>query len=179
MFTIPIEMDILNHRLSGSVQPVLSVMPPALRIKRYTLCVSKMQTTNHEVVDRLGGGHYMGRKTEILIVDDELALREAIRFVLKDRYVVATAAGGEEALKYLTDNSVNLVLLDIKMPKIDGITAFKEIRKRHPEIQVIFISAHASPEIMQDALAHGAYGFITKPFDYTKLVNTVAEALGS
>lgn len=114
---------------------------------------------------------------DILIVDDELALREAVRFVLKDQYTVATAAGAKEALKYMTDNHIKLVLLDIKMPKIDGLTAFKEIKKRHPDIQVIFITAHATPEMVQDALAHGAYGFIMKPFDKDKLVNTVKEAL--
>ncbi len=118
----------------------------------------------------------MINKTEILIVDDEFALREAVRFVLKDRYAVATAAGGEEALKYLADNTVNLVLLDIKMPNIDGISAFREIRKRHPETQVVFVTAHATPEIIQDVTSLGAYGFIMKPFDTSNLVKIVAEA---
>ncbi len=123
------------------------------------------------------GGQEMDKTVKILVVDDEPALREAIRFVLKDKYSVVTASGAEEALKYMADNHVNLVLLDIKMPKIDGITAFWEIRKRHPRTQVIFITAHAIPEIVQDSLSQGAYGFIMKPFDNNKLIKTVGEAL--
>jgi len=119
----------------------------------------------------------MDKKIDILIVDDEIAIREVIWFVLKDKYAVATAAGAEEALQYLSDNHVDLVLLDIKMPKIDGITAFKEIKKRHPETQVIFITAHVTPELSQDVLTRGAYGFIMKPFDNDELVRFVDDAL--
>ncbi len=71
------------------------------------------------------------------------------------------------------------MLLDIKMPKIDGVTAFKEIRKRYPEIQVIFVTAHANIDIVREAMNLGAYGFIMKPFDTGKLLKIVGEAFGS
>ena len=117
------------------------------------------------------------KKIEILIVDDSLAIHEALKVILKDKYALAFATGGEEALNYLADNPVKLVLLDIKMPHMDGITAFKEIRKRHPKTRVIIVTAHANPKNIRNALSLDAYAIITKPFDPKKLVNIVDKAL--
>ena len=119
----------------------------------------------------------MQGKLKILIIDDELAPRESIRMVLKDKYAVAAAPGVAEALGYMTDNPVNLVLLDINMPKIDGITGLKEIKKRHPETQIILLSAYVTLETIQKALKLGAFGYLMKPFDHDKLINIVDEAL--
>ncbi len=119
----------------------------------------------------------MQGKPKILIVDDQLELREVIRFVLKDKYMVAAVTGAEEAFKYMADNPVNLVLLDINMPKIDGITALQEIKKSHPETEIIFVTAYATLETIQKALNLGAFGFLMKPFDHDKLINIVDEAL--
>lgn len=119
----------------------------------------------------------MQGKPKILIVDDQLELREVIRFVLKDKYLVAAVTGAEEAFKYMADNPVNLVLLDINMPKIDGITALQEIKKSHPETEIIFVTAYATLETIRKALNLGAFGFLMKPFDHDKLINIVDEAL--
>ncbi len=119
----------------------------------------------------------MQGKLKILIIDDELAPRESIRMVLKDKYAVAAATGAAEALGYMANNPVNLVLLDINMPKIDGITALKEIKKRYPETQVILLSAYVTLETIQKALKLGAFGYLMKPFDHDKLINIVDEAL--
>ena len=119
----------------------------------------------------------MQGKLKILIIDDELAPRESIRMVLKDKYAVAAAPGVAEALGYMADNPVNLVLLDINMPKIDGITALQEIKKSHPETEIIFVTAYATLETIRKALNLGAFGFLMKPFDHDKLINIVDEAL--
>lgn len=119
----------------------------------------------------------MQGKPKILIVDDQLELREVIRFVLKDKYLVAAVTGAEEAFKYMADNPVNLVLLDINMPKIDGITALQEIKKSHPETEIIFVTAYATLETIRKALNLGAFGFLMKPFDHDKLINIIDEAL--
>ncbi len=113
----------------------------------------------------------------ILIVDDQLTPRESIRMVLKDKYAVAAATGAEEALRYMTENPVNLVLLDLKMPKIDGITALKEIKKRHPGTQIILLTARVTLETIQKALKLGAFGYLMKPFDKEELLNIVDKAL--
>ncbi len=119
----------------------------------------------------------MDKKPKILIVDDQVELREIIRFVLKDKYVVAAVTGAEEAFRYMADNSINLVLLDIKMPKIDGITALKEIKERHPGTEVILLSANVTLETIRKAIRLGAFGFLMKPFDHDELINIVDEAL--
>jgi DNA-binding NtrC family response regulator len=97
--------------------------------------------------------------------------------VLKDKYTVVTSAEVEWALEYMAENPVALVLLDIKMPKIDGITALEEIKKRHPETEVILLTAYASLEMTQKALKLGAFGYLTKPFDKDELLAIVDRAL--
>ncbi|MBI4846982.1 MAG: response regulator [Nitrospirae bacterium] len=119
----------------------------------------------------------MEKRAKILIVDDEFALREILSFILKDKYSVATAGGAAEAFDYLANNSVDLVLLDINMPRMDGITALQEIKTRHPGIGVIFVTAFAALETIRKGINLGAFGFIMKPFDQKRLMNMVEEAL--
>jgi YesN/AraC family two-component response regulator len=85
-------------------------------------------------------------KEKILVIDDELAPRESIRMVLKDQYTVTTAAGAYEGLDLMSQNPVDVVVMDIKMPKMDGITALQEIKKKHPDTEVILLTAYASLE---------------------------------
>lgn len=113
----------------------------------------------------------------ILVVDNELAQREVIGLALKDKYSVATASGAEEAFKYMADNSVDLVLLDIEMPGINGITALEEIKKRHPDTEVVMVTACATVENVRRAIRLGAFGFLAKPFDITELIEIVDKAL--
>ncbi|MBI5049961.1 MAG: response regulator [Nitrospirae bacterium] len=113
----------------------------------------------------------------ILIVDDEIAPRESIRAVLKDKYTVATASGVEEALKYLAENPVDVVMLDLKMPKIDGITALLEIKKRYPKTEIILLTAYATLAIIKKVLELGAFGCLIKPFDKDELLDIVDRAL--
>lgn len=113
----------------------------------------------------------------ILVVDNELAQREVIGLALKDKYSVATAGGAKEAFKYMADNSVDLVLLDIEMPGISGITALEEIKKRHPDTEVVMVTACATVENVRRAIRLGAFGFLAKPFDITELIEIVDKAL--
>jgi DNA-binding NtrC family response regulator len=106
---------------------------------------------------------------EILIVDDNIAVSTMVRFALQDKYSVSTARSAVNAFKYLSNNKVDLILLDIKMPHINGIEALEEIKKTHPEVVVIMMTSYASNENKVKAKMLGAYGFITKPFDVAKL----------
>ena len=119
----------------------------------------------------------MDSKKNILVIDDQLAPREAIRMILETKYAVTAVAGAAEAYKYLAGNSVDLVLLDIRMPGIDGITALKEIRKEYPEMQVILLSAQIPSENTQKAFALEIYGYLMKPFDKDELLDIVDSAL--
>lgn len=105
----------------------------------------------------------------ILVIDDEEHMTFIVKAMLEYRYDVATTTSSLSALKYLCKNSVDLVLLDIKMPCMDGIEALKEIKSRHPETVVVMLTAYASAENIQKATALGAYGFIIKPFDIKEL----------
>ncbi len=119
----------------------------------------------------------MNDKIKILIIDDQTAPRESARMILKNRYDVATAEGALQGYQYLAENPVDLVFIDIKMPKIDGITALKEIKKKHPEVVVILLSAYITHETTQQVLKLGAYKCMRKPFDKDELFDAVKEAL--
>ncbi len=113
----------------------------------------------------------------ILIVDDNHMVREALRYTLKDKYHVATACEAQDAYRYMASCAVDLVLLDLKMPKIDGITALREIKKKHPDTEVIIMTAYAPADAVQNAFSSGASAFLMKPFDINKLIDTIDDAL--
>lgn len=121
----------------------------------------------------------MDNKNSILVVDDLVEIQIMIRLILKDRYTVETVSGAEAAFDYIASNPVDVVLLDINMPKMDGITALEEMMKRYPEIKVIMISADATIDKVRQVMRLGAYGFLMKPFDNDELVKIVNEALSN
>jgi len=116
-------------------------------------------------------------KEKILIIDDDLAPRESIRMVLKDRYAVSTAAGALEGLDMIADCPVDLVVMDIKMPRMDGITALQEIKKRHPDTEVVLLTAYASLETARDAIRFGAFDYLLKPFDKDDIMTVIEKGL--
>jgi response regulator RpfG family c-di-GMP phosphodiesterase len=113
----------------------------------------------------------------ILIIDDELSPRESMRMVLKDQYNVVTASGGAEGLEYMENKPVDLVVLDIMMPGMDGITALREIKKRYPATEVILLTAYASIKTAKSAVRLGAFDYLTKPFDKDDLTKVVRRGL--
>jgi len=102
----------------------------------------------------------------VLIVDDE----EDIRDILSDRlqaygYEIVTAADGLEALEKVEKTSPDLVLLDIQLPKLGGMEVLSRIKREHPQITVIMITAHGKIQLAVDAIKQGAYDFVEKPFN--------------
>jgi len=83
------------------------------------------------------------------------------------------AKGGEEALKYIRENSVQLILLDLKMPGLSGLETLREIRKTNKDVDVIIVTAYGSLENVQEALACGVKDFIAKPFDASEILHVV------
>ena len=100
-----------------------------------------------------------------------------IRFALEDKYSVATTTGAVSAFEYLSNKKVDLVLLDVKMPNINGIEALEGINKIDPDVDVIMMTAFTSNENKAKAKMLGAYGFITKPFDLDELREYVDRVL--
>lgn len=114
---------------------------------------------------------------KILIVDDEKNIRMTISQALADMDVqTATAINGEEALAMMKDSDFGLVLLDLRMPGMDGMEVLERLRRDRPDIRVVIITAHGSIESAVDAMKLGAVDFIQKPFtpkEIRHLVSTV------
>jgi len=119
----------------------------------------------------------VSNKEKVLIIDDELAPRESIRMVLKDQYDVLTAAGADEGLDIMDKESIAIVVMDIKMPKMDGITALKEIKEKHHETEVVLLTAYASLETARDAIRFGAFDYLLKPFDKDDMLLVINKGL--
>jgi DNA-binding NtrC family response regulator len=115
----------------------------------------------------------------ILIVDDEEVLRDVLDAVLRsDGFDVAMASSGEEALSVLdADDAVDLVILDIMLPGISGIDTLRAIRIANPNLPVIIITAYSSIDGAIEAMKHGAFHYIPKPFKNEEVILTVNKAL--
>jgi DNA-binding NtrC family response regulator len=114
----------------------------------------------------------------ILVVDDEASIRRTLREILEyEDYEVEDAVDGEEALEKIRSEPYDLVLLDVKMPKLDGMEVLKAIAEEMPEMPVVMISGHGTIETAVEATKLGAYDFIEKPPDLNRLLLTVRNAL--
>ena len=115
---------------------------------------------------------------KVLVVDDERDICRMISNILKEEgYKVDKAYDGEQAIRKVKARGYNLMLLDYKLPDIDGINVLKEIRRIKPSLKVIMISAYGSPSIKSMAKKLGAYRFLDKPFDLNRLIKIVKDAL--
>ena len=114
----------------------------------------------------------------ILIADDEKAIRKTLREILEyENYKVDEAEDGQKAYDMAKDNEYDLILCDIKMPKMDGLEVLDKLKKEGNEAQIIMISGHGNIENAVDAVKKGAYDFISKPPDLNRLLITVRNAL--
>ena len=105
------------------------------------------------------------KSPRILIVDDEIGPREALRMVLKDEFSLSVATNGKEALDQLCSYPVDLILMDMKMPLMDGMQALRLLKEMYPQIPVLMITAYGTIDTAVEAMKIGAVDFITKPFD--------------
>ncbi|MEA2014022.1 MAG: sigma-54 dependent transcriptional regulator [Thermodesulfobacteriota bacterium] len=109
----------------------------------------------------------MPSKTKILFVDDEESIRRLFCRALKDDlFQIETACDGEEALKKLKIFSAEIVISDVRMPKMDGLVLLEEIRARYPDIFVVIVTGYGAIEDAVSAMKAGAYDYILKPFDF-------------
>ncbi|MEL7220484.1 MAG: sigma-54 dependent transcriptional regulator [Bacteroidota bacterium] len=114
----------------------------------------------------------------ILIVDDEAAIRRALRDILEfEKYEVTEATNGTDGLVKLKQGKFDLIVLDIKMPQMDGMDALDRMAILSPETPVIMISGHADIDTAVEAVKKGAFDFISKPLDLNRLLITLRNAL--
>ena len=114
---------------------------------------------------------------KIMIVDDELGPREALKMILRDDYEVFTAGSGTEALSFINSGVFDLVILDIRMPDINGIDLLAQVKSIVPETEVVMITAYASVETATNALRRGALDYLIKPFDCQAVKEVVEKGL--
>ena len=115
---------------------------------------------------------------KILVIDDELFVRELLQeFLTKEGYKVYTAESGEKGIESVKDTPVEIALIDLKMPGMDGISTLKEIRKIAPNTTAIILTGYPTIESSIEALRSGAYDYVVKPFKLNDLKNTIQKAL--
>jgi two-component system response regulator PilR (NtrC family) len=117
-------------------------------------------------------------KKKILVVDDERSMREFLGIMLaKEGYSVTQCPDGETALKQMEEDIFDLAIMDIRMPKMDGIAVLERIKETAPETVVIMITAFASTDTAVQAMKKGAYDYITKPFKIDEIKLIIRNAL--
>ncbi|HQE33241.1 response regulator [Flavobacterium alvei] len=118
--------------------------------------------------------------SKILIIEDEAAIRRVLTKILSeesDTYSVEDAEDGIQGLEKIKNNDYDLVLCDIKMPKMDGVEVLEAVKKIKPEIPMVMISGHGDMETAIQTMRLGAFDYISKPPDLNRLLNTVRNAL--
>ncbi|WP_147820724.1 sigma-54-dependent transcriptional regulator [Salidesulfovibrio onnuriiensis] len=116
-------------------------------------------------------------RVRILVVDDEPDFLKLIRRRLSKRNVdVFTSGDGRSALAFLEENEVDVVILDVRMPGMNGLEALKEMRKRFPDVEVIMLTGHGSMQSGIEGISHGAYDYILKPFSIDDLLQRIRSA---
>lgn len=116
--------------------------------------------------------------SNILIIDDEKAIRKTLSEILSyEGYKIEEAGDGEEGLRRFRDKTFDVVLCDIKMPKLDGIEFLEKVRESNPDVPVIMISGHGNIDTAVEAVKKGAYDYIAKPPDLNRLLITIRNAM--
>jgi DNA-binding NtrC family response regulator len=117
------------------------------------------------------------RALKVLFVDDEIDFLETLMKRMKKRGIdVAGVGNGEQALDYLNQKSVDVVVLDVRMPGIDGIQTLREIKRIDPLMEVIMLTGHASIEVAIEGMELGAFDYLMKPADIDELFYKIQDA---
>ena len=113
----------------------------------------------------------------VLLIDDEVDYTETLGKRLGRRgFFVQTVDGGGEGLRVLGEKEFDVVLLDIKMAGMDGIRTLQEIKRRHPRVEVVMLTAHANTDIVISSLAMGAFDYLLKPVNLDALTTKIKNA---
>jgi DNA-binding NtrC family response regulator len=119
-------------------------------------------------------------KTKILVIDDEKDLRFLFKKILApEGYTVLTAQNGYDGIKINQKSDPDIILLDLKMPGINGIETLRRIRKKDPDVIVIIITGYGDAETIRDAAELNVYEYMAKPFNNETVMKTIKEAVAS
>ena len=116
----------------------------------------------------------------ILFVDDSASIRALVKMILEeDDYTVLMSEDGQDAMKFFDGQTIDLVITDLHMPRMNGIELIKEVRKikGYRFMPILFLTTETKPELKQEAKAAGATGWITKPFDKNKFLQVIKKVI--
>ena len=119
----------------------------------------------------------MNKRATILVVDDENGVRQSFNMVLKDGYDVLMAANGKEAIDIFTKNAIDLILLDIRLPDIDGLDLLGKLKEIDPNTEIIMVTAVKEIQTAVKAIKLGAYEYVIKPFVVDDVLTLISRAL--
>ncbi len=121
----------------------------------------------------------LSEKVLILVVDDQFSDRETLKTILEDKgYRVATAKDGAEAIEMVKSRHYDIIFLDVKLPDIDGVQVFEQVKEIDPKAAVIMMTGYSVEDLIKRAVGKGAYTSIYKPFDMKKVIGLVEEICG-
>lgn len=115
-------------------------------------------------------------KIKVMIVDDQPIVRDGLKMILslsEDLEVVHTASNGEEAFKLCEENKFDIILMDIRMPVMDGVKATKAIKEKYPEVKIIILTTFNDDQYIFEALKNGASSYLLKDVESKELINTI------
>jgi CheY-like chemotaxis protein len=150
-------MDRLSRRRAGS--PVLAALAGTARGTRFAPWVGAMK--------------------RILIVDDNSVVQDVLKQFFEGRYQIQLASNASQALSLIVRQPPALVLLDVKMPGLDGLSLLKSLRETGVSVPIFLMTGYDSLQVAQEALNSGANAYLPKPFDLLHLDRLIAEAVGS
>lgn len=114
---------------------------------------------------------------KVLLIDDEAEFLETLLKRMRKRHVDVEGVGsGEEAIEFLKRQPVDVVVLDVKMPGMDGIESLRRIKTQHPLVEVIMLTGHANVEVAIQGMELGAFDYLMKPMDIDELLYKVQDA---
>jgi len=115
---------------------------------------------------------------KVLICDDEEGIRESLKLILEDNYELVLVEGAEQCLHVLEHSEdIGVVLMDIKMPQVNGLEALEAIHEKYPNMKVVMVTGYKSVETASEASNLGAVDYIVKPFNSKEILETVAQNL--
>ena len=122
----------------------------------------------------------MAEERKVLVVDDNQEFCQNVKDILEMKdYAVSTARDGFQALKLVEGDSFDVVLMDVKMPGMDGLETFKKLKTIAPQVAVIMVTAFAVEDLIREALQEGAFGSMGKPLDFGRLFELIERAAGN
>ncbi len=119
----------------------------------------------------------MDNKPRILVADDEEGIRESLKLILDQAYEVEVAESGEQTIEKLSNKPFALLLLDIKMPRVDGLAVMRTLKEKRIAVPILILTAYQSVEVAKEAVKLGAVDYLPKPFERNEVLTAVREAL--